>query len=122
MDVLSFHARLATALLLYLVVLGGWGIVLGARGSGPSPSYRGALVIVELAALAQGLLGMFTWIGRAEGPPWIHVLYGLALVLTIPFAATLARSSTPRRTSLTFGLAALFAAGLVIRGITTANG
>lgn len=119
MDTLDLHSRLATALLLYLGVLGLWGIVLGVVGSGPTPSYRGALVIVEIAIVAQLALGVVTWLGRGA-PPWIHVLYGLALVLAIPLAATMVREGSPRRTALTLGIVALFAAGLVIRGMTTA--
>ncbi len=119
MDTLALHSRLATALLLYLIALGVWGIALATRGGGPSPSYRGALVIVEVAILAQGLLGALTWVATA-GPPWLHVLYGIALVLAIPLGATIARDGSPRRAALTFGVAALFAAGLVIRGMTTA--
>lgn len=117
MDALDLHIRLASAVALYLAALGLWGLWLGARGAGPTPSYRGALIIVEVAIAAQGLLGALAWPRTA--PPWIHVLYGLALILAIPLAATIVRQGTPRRTSLTLGLASLFAMGLAIRGITT---
>lgn len=112
---------MATAILLYLVVLGIWGVLLGLRGSGPSPSFRGAIVIVELAILAQGALGALTWIG--QGPPrdLLHVLYGVALLLALPFAATIVREGSPRRTALTLGLVAFFAAGLAVRGIVTGS-
>jgi hypothetical protein len=116
-DTLDLHARLATAVVLYLAALGLWGVLLGVRGYGPSPSYRGALIIVEVAIAAQGLLGILTWMRTP--PPWIHVLYGLALISAIPLAATVVRQGSPRRTSLTLGLASLFAMGLAIRGITT---
>lgn len=118
MDVLDLHSRFSTALVLYLGLLGLWGILLGVTGSGPSPSFRGALVIVEVAIAAQGLLGIVSW--PSNGPPdAMHVLYGAALLFAIPFAATMVRESSPRRTALTLGLAALFAAGLAVRGITT---
>jgi hypothetical protein len=118
-DPLDLHGRLATAIALYLAALGIWGLVLGAVGSGPTASFRGAIVIVEAAIVAQGALGVVAW--PARGPAqWIHVLYGLALVLALPLGATVVREGTPRRTSLTLGLAALFAAGLCVRGITTA--
>jgi hypothetical protein len=114
----DLHARLATALVLYLAALGLWGIALGATGSGPTASYRGAIVIVEVAIAAQGLLGVVAW--PARGPAqWIHVLYGLAMLLAIPLAASIVRAGSPRRTSLTLGVASLFAAGLAIRGVTT---
>ena len=118
MDVLTLHGRLGIALGLYFTALGVWGVVLGALGSGPSPSFRGAIVIAELVVLAQGVLGIVLYM--RTGTEWIHALYGLALLVAMPLAATIVRDYTPRRMSLFLGLAALFAAGLVVRGITTA--
>lgn len=118
MNVLSLHAQLATALILYLAALGVWGILLGVGGSGPTPSYRGSLVIATVVIVAQGLLGALSWVTTGPSDP-IHVLYGLALVVTLPLVATIVREGSPRRTSLTLGLASLFAAGLAIRGLTT---
>lgn len=119
MDLLDLHGRLGTALALYFVALGLWGIALGALGSGPSPAYRGAIVIVEIAIVAQGAPGVLLWL-RGLGMQWIHALYGLALLATMPLAASVVREGSPRRTSLALGVAALFAAGLCVRGITTA--
>jgi hypothetical protein len=118
-DLLDLHGRLGTALALYFVALGLWGIALGALGSGPSPAYRGAIVIVEIAIVAQGAPGVLLWL-RGLGMQWIHALYGLALLATMPLAASIVREGSPRRTSLALGVAALFAAGLCVRGITTA--
>lgn len=118
MNALALHAQLATALTLYLAALGVWGIVLGIGGSGPTPSYRGSLVIAGIAIAAQGLLGAVSWVTTGPSDA-IHVLYGLALVVTLPLVATIVREGSPRRTSLSLGLASLFAAGLAIRGVTT---
>jgi len=118
MNVLSLHAQLATTLILYLAALGVWGIVLGIGGSGPTPSYRGALVIAGVAIVAQGVLGAGAWVSIGPSDP-IHVLYGLALLVTLPLVATIVREGSPRRTALSLGLASLFAAGLAIRGMTT---
>lgn len=119
MDALQLHARLAEAVTIYLAALGAWGLLLAARGSGPSASYRGSIVIVEVVIVAQGLLGAVAWPTRGPAD-WIHVLYGLALALALPLAASAVREGSPRRTALTLALASLFAAGLAIRGITTA--
>lgn len=119
MDALPLHAQLATALTLYLAALGVWGIALGVAGSGPTPSYRGSLVIGEVAIVVQGLFGVLTWLGTGPSDA-IHVLYGLALAVTLPLVATIVREGSPRRTALSLGLASLFAMGLAIRGITTA--
>ncbi|HEY8861756.1 MAG TPA: hypothetical protein VIN37_06690 [Candidatus Limnocylindria bacterium] len=118
--VLSLHGRVATAIVLYLSIVGLWGLWLGLRGSGPTPSFIGALVIFEVAAVAQGLLGI-ALLFFSRGPSQsLHLLYGFALALALPLAATMVRRREGRTASLTFGLMALFAAGLAIRGITTA--
>ena len=117
--VLSLHGRVATAIVLYLTVVGAWGLILGARRLGPTPGFVGALVVAELAAIAQGLLGIVLLFTRPPTQP-LHVLYGFALALAIPLAATFVRTREQRTASFTYGLIALFAAGLAIRGITTA--
>ena len=117
--VLSVHGRVATAIVLYLSVVGVWGIVLGVRGSGPTPNFIGALLIFEVAAVAQGLLGIALLFTRSPSQS-LHVLYGFALAAALPLAATLVRRREPRAGSFAFGFMALFAAGLALRGITTA--
>ncbi len=117
--VLSLHGRLATVLVLYYVAVGVWGIALGIRRIGPTPGFRGALVIAEISAVAQGLLGGLVFLFLRHPSESLHVLYGFALALAIPMGASLARDRTPRGQAIALGLAALFAAGLAIRGITT---
>jgi hypothetical protein len=118
--VLSLHGRVATAIVLYYTAVGLWGLVLGIRGIGPTPSFIGAVVIAEIAAIGQGLLGILTLVFYRPPAQSLHVLYGFALALAFPLAATIVRRRERRTASLTFGLVALFAAGLAIRGMTTA--
>ena len=116
---LSLHGRLATVLVLYYVLVGVWGLVLGIRNSGPTPGYRGAIVIATVASVVMGLVGVTVLLFlRAPREP-LHVLYGFALVLAMPLAATVVRDRQPRGQSVALGFAALFTAGLAIRGITT---
>ncbi len=120
MDVLlSLHGRVGTAVALYFTAVGLWGLFLGRRNTGPTPSFRGAIVIAEIAAIGQGVFGLGLLLGQAPANA-LHLLYGFALVAAMPLAATLVRDRTPRGQSVALGLAALFAAGLAIRGITTA--
>ncbi|GAC1462176.1 MAG: hypothetical protein NVS1B1_13350 [Candidatus Limnocylindrales bacterium] len=117
---LSLHGRVATAIVLYLSIVGLWGLWLGIRERGPTPKYIGALVIAEIAAVVQGLFGVALLFSRAPANS-IHILYGFALAAALPLAATLIRHRPPRAISFAFGFMALFAAGLAIRGITTAG-
>lgn len=116
----ALHVTLANTIVLYLVLVGLWGLWLGARALGPSSSFRGALVIAEGATVAQGLVGLLLALQRPVSG--IHALYGVALVLALPLAATLVRGRAPRGQSIALGIAALFTAGLAIRGITTGGG
>ena len=118
--VLSLHGRLATILVLYYVLVGLWGVWLGIRKSGPTPGYRGAIAISIGAAALQGVIGSLVFAFLRPPRESLHVLYGFALVLAMPLAATLVRDRQPRGQSVALGLAALFTAGLAIRGITTA--
>ncbi len=102
-----------------MVLMGVWGIALGVRASGPTPSYFGALVIAEATAVVQGLVGIPILFSRSPANS-LHLLYGVALAVALPMAATLVRGRPPRATAFAFGFMSLFAAGLAVRGITTA--
>jgi hypothetical protein len=115
---LSLHGRIAFAIVLYLSAVGLWGLILGIRGLGPTPSFTGALVIAEIAAVVQGLFGLVVLFSRPPANP-LHILYGFALAVSLPLAATIVRKRERRTASFTFALVALFAAGLAIRGMTT---
>jgi hypothetical protein len=118
--VLSLHGRAATALVLYYTALGLWGLSLGVRKSGPTPGFRGAIAIGVIASVAQGALGFLVFVFLRPPPDLLHVLYGFALALAMPLAASVVRDRAPRGQSVALGLAALFTAGLAIRGIITA--
>jgi len=118
--VAALHKQLATVLVLYYTAVGLWGLALGVRNSGPTPGFRGAIAIAVIAAVAQGLAGVLTFAFVRQPNESLHVLYGFALALAMPLATSLVRERTPRGQSVTLGFAALFAAGLCIRGITTA--
>jgi hypothetical protein len=118
--VLSLHARAATALVLYYTAVGLWGLFLGVRNSGPTPGFRGAVAISVIASVVQGLFGFVVFFVGHPPRDLLHILYGFALVLAMPLAASLVRNRAPRGQSVALGLAALFTAGLAIRGIITA--
>jgi hypothetical protein len=117
--ILSLHGRIAFAIVLYLSAVGLWGIFLGLRGLGPTPNFIGALVIAEISAVAQGSFGLALLLTRPPANP-LHSLYGFALSVALPLAATIVRKRERRTASFTFGAMALFAAGLAVRGMTTA--
>jgi hypothetical protein len=118
--VLSLHGRAATALVLYYTVVGLWGLFLGVRNSGPTPGFRGAIGVAVIASVVQGVLGFAVLFLGNPPRETLHILYGFAVALAMPLAASLVRDRAPRGQSVALGLAALFTAGLAIRGIITA--
>lgn len=118
--ILFLHAVFARALVLYLLAVGVWGLVAWRRGQGVSPNYRGALAIGWLAGLAQGGLGLLVALIETGPRDALHILYGIAIAVALPAGFLYARGRGPAQQSLVLGLAALFAGGLAIRGITTA--
>ncbi len=118
--VLSLHGRAATALVLYYTAVGLWGLYLGVRDSGPTPGFRGAVAIAVIASIVQGALGFLVFLLGNPPRELLHILYGFAVALAMPLAASLVRDRAPRGQSVALGLAALFTAGLAIRGIITA--
>ena len=118
--VFSLHGRVAYALVLYYTLVGLWAIVQRVRDRGPDKSLSGAIAIATIAAVAQGVLGLLVLVFRGAPEDSVHILYGVALAVAMPLAGTLVRDRTPRGQSIALGIAALFTAGLAIRGITTA--
>ena len=117
---LSLHDRAGWALLFYYSAVGLWGLYLGVRNSGPTPGFRGAVAIAVIASIVQGALGFLVFLLGHPPRDLLHILYGFALALAMPLAASLVRDRAPRGQSVALGLAALFTAGLAIRGIITA--
>lgn len=113
------HTRFAVALILYMLVLGVWGVINYFRGSGISGSYLGALAIGEVLAIIQTLLGVGLLLSDAHPGKEIHFLYGALFPLIIPFVYTYARAQPARRASMLYGLATLFLFGVAIRAMTT---
>lgn len=116
-----FHDRLSISMLLFMTVMGLWGLVAYARGQGLSGSLAGTFVIGQLLIVVQVIAGvaLVLWGGRpAEST---HYLYGATAILMLPFFWSYLRSRDQRQALLYYSLVALFIAGLAVRGITTGS-
>jgi hypothetical protein len=106
-------------MLLFMTVVGLWGLVAYARGQGLSGSLAGTFVIGQVLIgfqVAAGV-GLVLWGERPVDST--HYLYGATAILVLPFAWSYLRSRDQRQALLFYSLVALFIAGLAIRGITT---
>lgn len=115
------HARLGTAMLLFLSVAGVWGLATFFLRRGISGSYWGILAAGEILILAQMIVGIILWIEGARPARTIHVLYGIVAAISIPGYYAYTRGQDDRRTSLAYGLICLFLVGISIRAMGTAS-
>lgn len=118
---LTLHQGFATVLLIYSLFMGLWGLFLWFRGSNPSGSYLGALILAEGVAVLQGLIGIVLLILGNRPADALHYLYGVLAVITLPSAYFYGDRASERRDSLILGLAGLFLVGVAIRSMTTGS-
>jgi uncharacterized membrane protein YhfC len=124
MEAITFiHNRLSVTMLLFMVALGIWGLWNALRGAGMTPSYWGGLVIGEVLIAAEVLLGVVLYVlGGVPARGWLHLLYGIAALISIPAAFTFTRGRSTRYESLIYAVIALFLAGVTVRARLTGGG
>jgi hypothetical protein len=90
MSFIEIHARLTDTATLFIGFIGLWALYFRFRGRPLDPSWYGAALIAELLLVAQVLLGVYLYYGLGLGAalprPFMHILYGIVAVLTIPAA------------------------------------
>jgi hypothetical protein len=125
MDGLQFlHGLLSRALLLFTVIAGVYGLVEYFRKQVVSPSYWGIIVVGNLAAVGQGIIGVILALLGQQPEQWVHILYGVVALMWIPIISLINNLANNgehnRRETLIVALVSLFEAGIALRAITTA--
>ncbi|MFQ5942238.1 MAG: hypothetical protein ACE5JF_01670 [Anaerolineales bacterium] len=120
MTLTEVHARLASAMLLFLSIAGVWGLANFFLRRSIAGSYWGILAAGEILVIAQLIVGVILWINGARPGRTIHVLYGIVTVISIPGYFAYTKGQDDRRASLTYGLICLFLVGISLRAIGTA--
>jgi hypothetical protein len=108
--------------LLFMAAVGIWGLFTFMRGGVMEGSISGSLVIGQVLIGIQGLMGLILFADGFRPADSVHILYGIAAFVTMPFVWSYVRERHPRQGLFFYSLAALFIAGLAIRGITTGGG
>jgi len=125
MDGLQFlHGLLSRALLLFAVVAGVYGLVEYFRKQLVTPGYWGIIVVGNLAAVAQGVIGGILALAGQQPAEWVHILYGVVALMWIPIISLanqlVNNGEHNRRETLIVAVVSLFQAGVALRAITTA--
>lgn len=123
MTLTDVHDRLSITLVLYVFIMSLWSLWRYYRKQGLDGSFWGALAISEILILVQGVLGIFLWIDALRPERgYMHILYGVVSVITIPAIYAFTRGRDTRREMLIYGLVLIALVGLIGRAIVTGGG
>ena len=120
MSISEIHARLADSATIFVAVLGIWALLLRFRSRPLDTNWVGAAIIGELLLVAQGLLGAYLYYvagaGAALPRPFMHILYGIVAVLTLPAAHSyFGQLEDEKVKTLAMAAACFFLWGIVLR-------
>ena len=115
------HGRIATALALFTLAAGVYGLAEYFREKSISPSYWGLIIFGNLLALSQaGLGGWMALHGARPTQGWLHILYGVLAMLWIPAIRFLNRNRARRDATLTCTLVSLLEFAVALQAMGTA--
>ena len=121
MDLIQIHGALANACLIFSLIIAGYGFLLYFTGRGIDSNFWGTVAAGELLFLAQGVVGVLLYAqGLRPARDWVHVLYGLVLVISLPGAYAITRGRDSRRETVIYAIIGLFLAGVTLRAMSTA--
>ncbi len=121
MSLTQVHSALANACLIFSLIIAGYGFILYLRRGGVESNYWGTLAAGELLFVAQGVVGVILFAIGLRPAQWVHILYGVVLVITLPGTYALTRGRDARREAIIYAIIGLFLAGVTLRAMSTAH-
>jgi hypothetical protein len=114
------HGYGARVLLIWSIVLGGWGTVQYFRNRPLTGGFRSSFLIVAGLTAVQGLLGLAGFAFGLHPRELLHVVYGIFAVVFLPGAYLYSRSGGQRREAVVLAGASWIVSIAFFRGIATA--
>lgn len=120
------HDRLAVTAAWFVFILGIWALYQRIRNRPLDSSWFGAAVIAEGVIVVQGLIGAYLYFGMGLGAalprPFMHILYGVVAVVTLPAAWSYFNSLQREDVkSLAMAAVSIFLWGILLRASSTAQ-
>jgi len=113
------HARLADTATLFIGVLALWALFLWIRKGSLEGGWFGAAVIGEVLILVEGLLGGVLYLqgmSVALPRPYLHILYGIVAVISLPAAYSYFSTLADNRSkTLAMAVVCAFLWGILLR-------
>ncbi|HRW06261.1 MAG TPA: hypothetical protein P5121_14255 [Caldilineaceae bacterium] len=126
MSLVEIHARLANTGTLFIGFIGIWALFFRFRNRPLDASWYGAALIGELLLVAQALLGAYLYYGVGLGValprPFMHLLYGVVSIITIPAAQSyFGQLEDEKVKAVAMAVACLFLWGILLRAAQVAQ-
>jgi hypothetical protein len=89
MALTQIHAGLANTAVLFIAALGIWALLLRFTSRPLNSAWFGAALMGEILIIAQGVLGGLLYLqglNAALPRPFMHILYGVVAIITLPAA------------------------------------
>lgn len=120
MAIIDVHTALSRTIWMFYLALGLWGLYRAIRRQPVDGSYLGALVVIQLVVLLQGLLGGVLYLqGGRPIRTSIHILYGVFSIVFLPGMFAYMRGDDSNRAQWVYALTTLFMFGVALRTIST---
>lgn len=122
MSIDFIHGRLANAVLLFSILCTAWGLFNFIRKQPVTSSYWGALVILQILAMAQVVIGIVVYAstgGDELARPIVHLLYAATLVISLPAAYVYSGGKDTQRENMIYALVCLWLVFIAERSIST---
>jgi hypothetical protein len=122
MSIDFIHGRLANAALLFSIICTAWGLVNFIRKQPVTSSYWGGLVILQILAMAQVVIGVAVYASTGGGElarPVVHMLYAATLVISLPAAYVYTGGKDTSRENIIYALVCLWLVFIAERSIST---
>lgn len=119
----TLHQGISNMAWMYFLLIGVWGLYRAIRGLGADGNYLGAAALGQLLFVAQAVTGGFLWfngLSVALARPGIHLLYGIFVLLFLPFMYyTVLKGDDSNRGQWVLAFTTLFLFGVSLRLIST---
>ena len=122
MSIDFIHGRLANAALLFSILCAAWGLFNFIRKQPVTSSYWGGLVILQILAMAQVVIGIVVYAstdGAQLARPIVHLLYAATLVISLPAAYVYTGGKDTQRENMIYALVCLWLVFIAERSIST---
>lgn len=115
------HNGLSNACFIFSLLIAAYSLLIFVRNQSLTPGFFGALVIAEVLFLAQAAVGVALSLqGGAPARGWVHYLYGVVNIISLPGLYAITRGRDTRLEALYYFAMSIFLAGIALRATETA--